>query len=131
MIWSKLIPWAGYPLALAFFWFWIEGRENLAAQMESCNTDKITAVAEAERVAREAEAAASARERVEAEERIRRARAAAESAEAARLAAEEQAQRAQETIRKLMREITEDENVQIEQACLAVDCPTDILDSLR
>lgn len=131
MIWSKVIPWAGYPLALALFWFWLEGRENLAAQVEICNNQKLQAVADAERTVREALAAATERERVAAMERVRRAQAAAESATAARLEAEEQASRAQATIRRLMREVNENENVTVEQACLAVDVPADIVSSLR
>lgn len=131
MIWSKIVPWAGYPIALALFWFWMEGRENLAAQVESCNTDKIRSVAEAERTVREALAAATERERAAVAERLRRAQAATETATAARLEAEAQADRAQATIRRLMREVSEDEDVEIEQACLAVDVDSNALDSLR
>lgn len=128
---TKLVPWIGYPLAIGLFWLWLEGRDTLAAQVESCNTDKIRAVADAEKTVREALQGAQERERTAATERLRRATEAAERAVAARLEAEQRAERARATIRRLMQEMDTDEPIEIEQACLAVELPADLVDSLR
>ncbi len=127
----KYLPWVGWLLLAAMTSLYLGKRDDLAAQIESCNTDKVQAVADAEKAVREALVAAQERERVEAVERVRRAQAAAVRASEARLEAQQQADRAQATIRRLMREVGENETVEIEQACLAVDVPADIINDLR
>ena len=48
-----LIGGAGYALALVAGALFLDAREDLAAERERCNSDKLAAIAEAERVTRE------------------------------------------------------------------------------
>ena len=127
MIWTKLIPWAGYPIAALMFWFWLEGRENLAIEIEACNTRTIETVAEAESVARRALQSSHERRLRDMEIIAKNEREAREAAEMAASDARIGAETAQATIRRLINEANNDEMVTIERACLSADIPADIL----
>lgn len=60
----KYLPYAGWPLAGLIFWFWLGVKEDLAAEIERCNTDKLKSALEAERATREIQLAAE-RERAQ------------------------------------------------------------------
>jgi len=130
-MWIKLLPYAGWPLAALMFWFWLEGRENLAREVERCNTDKIATVAEAEAAARRALQSSFERRVRDLERLAQDEREARELAEMARADAQAGAETAQATIRRLMNEANTDETVTIEHACLNTDIPADALSVLR
>ena len=127
MIWSRLIPWAGYPIAALLFWFWLGERDSVIEERESCNTDKITAVAEAEAAARRALQASFELRVRELELLAQGEREAREMAELAASEARTGAETAQATIRRLMNETENDETVTIERVCLNTAIPADIL----
>ena len=117
----RFLPYAGWPLAVLLFFLWLDGRENLAAEVERCNADKMAAVAEAEAITRQAtEANLQARltELAEIAERERHARAIAEEA---RAIAESRPVEVREIIRRVA-----DAN-----ACMDTDIPSVVLDELR
>jgi len=128
---SRFLPYAGWPLAAIIFWFWLEGKENLAREIERCNTDKMAAVAEAEALARTALQASLEQRLAELERMAQDAQIARNIAEAARLEAEAGAEDAQATIRRLMREAGENETVSLEMACLNTTVPADAISGLR
>jgi len=131
MIWAKLLPYAGWPLAAMMFWFWLEGRENLAKEVERCNTDKIATVAEAEAAARQAIQSSFERRVRDLELMAQSEREARTLAEMAAAEARTGAESAQATIRRLMREADDDEIVTIERVCLNTTVPADILSVLN
>ena len=123
MIWSKVIPWAGYPLALALFWFWLEGRENLAKEIERCNTDKAIAAAEASESARKALQASLDRRIKQLEIEAQNEREARQLAEMARAEAEAKPP----ITRTIVREIDAND----ETSCLNATVPAAVINSLR
>lgn len=117
----KFLPWAGWPIAAMLFFFWLDGRENLAMETERCNTDKMTAVAEASEVARLAVVRASTAREKQLEAMAESERRARHIAEDARVAAESRPARVVEVIKR----------VAITDACINTAVPADLLDSLR
>jgi len=112
---------SGYAAAAVLFWFWIEAREDLAAQVEACNADKLRTVAEAEHVARQAEREAAARtvaELVRITEQTERARLAA--LRAAQLAESRPAE-----VREVIRRVTDP------TGCLRSPVPAAVAERLR
>jgi hypothetical protein len=100
---------------------YLGARDDLARQTEECNTDKITAIAEAEKVTREALAAAH---RDALAQLARQAEAADRAREIAEEVAREAAARPVE-VREVIREVYD------EDQCLGAPVPGAILDSLR
>lgn len=131
MPYLKLLPWAGWPIALMFFFFWLGLKEDLAQQVELCNQQKLETVATAERLAREALSEAHQRELDERAALLQDETEARRLADMAREVAEDGAIAAQETIRRLMREAQTDETATIAQVCLGTDIDTAILGGLR
>ena len=131
MPYAKLIPWAGYPIAVLMFTFWLGLKEDLAQQVELCNQQKLQSVAEAEKLTRETLQASLDRRLRELEAAALAESEARRIAEAARLRAEAGAQDAQDTIRRLTAEARGAENATIEQECLLTEVPTEILTGLR
>ena len=131
MPYLKLLPWAGWPIALMFFFFWLGLKEDLAQQVELCNQQKLETVATAERLAREALSEAHQRELDERAALLQDETEARRLADMAREVAEDGAIAAQETIRRLTEEARGAENATIEQVCLLTPVPDDILDDLR
>ena len=123
MIWAKLLPYAGWPLAAMMFWFWLEGRENLAKEVERCNTDKIATVAEAEAAARRAIQASYAQRLRDLELEAQNEREARALAEMARLEAESKPP----ITRTIVREIANADP----ESCLNAAVPAAIIDSVR
>ena len=112
---------SGYLAAAVLFWLWTEAREDLAAQIESCNGDKLRAVAEAEQVARQAEREAAAQtvaELVRMNEQTERAR---HVALQAALAAESRPAE----VREVIRHVTDS------SGCLRSPVPAAVLERLR
>ena len=111
----------GYVAAIILGWLWLEARENLASEIERCNTEKLSAVAEAERQAREAtQSALSAR--------IAQLEQSAEDAERAReiaIAAAREAESRPPEVREVIRRYIDTD------ACITTAIPDDILDGLR
>lgn len=106
-------------LLVITFKAWLGAREDLAAQIERCNSEKLAAVAEAESLLRDAQRDAYAA-------RIAELEALAESEARARVIAEEAAQAARERperVRTVIRESTD--------ACVDAIVPADITGSLR
>lgn len=128
---AKLLPYAGWPLAALIFWMWLGGREDLAAEVERCNSDKLLAIAQAEQVARQAlQDAQDAHQRELARLAVEAQGAVNESREG-REAALRKAAAAQRIIDELTRTIENEHNAPIAQVCLRADVPVTILDGLR
>ena len=83
---------------LTLGWLWLEAREDLAAEIERCNADKLSAIAEAERITRTTQERAFG-ERIAQLERI------ADQRENARRIAETAARDAQEAVEGTQRRI--------------------------
>lgn len=117
----RLLPYAGWPLAGVLFWFWLGAREDLAAEIERCNVDKLASIAKAEQVAREATEAAHLRRITELESQAQRERKAREIAEAARIEAENRPVEVRTVIQRIADE----------HACLTTLIPDAVVDRLR
>ena len=129
-MWIRLLPYAGWPLALFVGWLWIGAKEDLATEIERCNTDKMAAVAAAEKVTRETLQAAHDRKVAEL---VRQ----AESANRAREIADEEQDRAtsgtaqrDETITILMLEASIDD-IPDSKECLNVFALNSSLDGFH
>jgi len=116
MPWLTIGGWAGTAL---FFFMYLGLRDDLASEVEQCNTDKITAVAEAERITRETLEQAHSDALAELARQADRAERARQIAEEAARLAEARPPRVVEVIRES------------NDACLDTVIPADITDSLR
>lgn len=121
MIWLRLAPWAFLPIAALLFWLWLEAREDLAAQVVQCNAEKLQAVVEAERIARDALTDAIQAEREQAEAMILRERAALQAATEAADNAMAEAEAIEDQLRRLLADVAEDDNANPSETCLLVD----------
>ncbi len=130
MIWAKLLPWAGYPLAIAMFFFWLDGRENLAAEVSRCESSKLAAVLEAEELARKAVQDALSARIAQLERLAEQTDAAVGAARLERDQALVRAAEAQRIISELQESIDNDD-APISTVCLVSDVPGAILDQLR
>ncbi len=111
----------GWVAAGVFCWLWIGAKEDLAAEIERCNTDKVSAIAMAEDIARQAEREAAGRRLADLEQRI-------DDAEKARLVAVRAAAEAQSRpmrVQEVVRRVA-DENL-----CIDLPVPGAVLDELR
>ena len=111
----------GYVAAAVLFWLLLETKEELGAEISHCNTQKALAVAEAERITREALQTAMDERIAQLEEILaseRNARAIAE-------AAKEEAESRLPEVREVIREVAS------EDACIDTTVPDAVLDSLR
>lgn len=111
----------GYVGLVIMAGLYVGAREDLASERERCNTDKVTAVSEAERVTRKAVEAAFA-------DRLAKEAARANREAVARAAAEESAQAADARPPKIRTVIKE---VASANACINVDLPAALVNSLR
>ena len=102
-------------------WLYLGARDDLAAELERCNADKLAAVVEAEKVAREATEAAMAVRIAELARQAALERSAREIAERARAEAEARPERVRTVIRR----------VADVDACISADVPRAVIDSLR
>ena len=100
---------------------YLDKRDDFAAQVEQCNADKLEAVAEAERITREAQEAAIQTRLTELARQVNAADEARRVAEAARREAESRPPEVREVIRRVS-----DAN-----ACLDTGMPDAVIDSLR
>lgn len=116
MPWLTVGGWAG---TLLFFAMYLGVRDDLAAEIERCNTDKMSAVAAAERVARDAMAEAMGDALAEREQMLR-------DAQRAREIAEEAARLAESRVPEVIEVIRESTD-----ACITAAVPDDIVDRLR
>ncbi len=107
--------------SVMFFFLWLEAREDLAAQVEVCNREKLEAVVEAESLARRAERAAAERSILIANQLKEEAEQAVQDAQRA----VDDAMARPPEVREVIRRVTVTEN------CLSQPVPADILDSLR
>lgn len=121
---SKYLPHAtiaGWLAAALTGWLWLQARDDVAQQQEQCNREKVEAIAEAERVAREAsekaaaEAVAVLAQRLETETKARYV-----AAEAARIANSRP-----ERVREVIRRVADADS------CVDMPVPADIVGSLR
>ena len=111
----------GYAAAAVLFWLWLGARDDLASQIKQCNTQKITAVAEAERITREAlQDASQAREEALAQ-RLRQVEIARQRA----TEAAEQAMNRPVEVREVIQRVTDP------QSCLNQPVPDDVIVTLR
>lgn len=111
----------GYAAALVLGWLWLGARDDVAAAIESCNTDKMRAISEAERITRETERAASDREILQLRQIISDAEKAREIAIRAAREAESRPVRVQEVVRR----------VADRDACIDLSLPDELVRSLR
>lgn len=111
----------GWTAAAVTGWLWLGARDDVARQTEACNTDKVAAVAEAERVARAAEREAADAEILRLNQRI------ADEANAREIAQE--AARAAESRPPVVREVIR--RVADANACMDTAIPADVIDAFR
>ena len=111
----------GYLIAAFLFWLLLETKEDLGAEIAQCNADKMTAIAEAERVTRTALQDAMNREVARLEEILEAERNARMIAENRRLEAEARLPE----VRTIIREVAN------EDACIDTSVPDAVLNSLR
>ena len=111
----------GYALAAVFFFLWIGVKEDLAAEIERANTDKLSAALEAEKITREALSAAEAR-------RVRELAAFAEETAGAIAAAKDALVEAQNRPVQVRTVI---ERVRDQDACIDTDVHPELLSCLR
>lgn len=121
MVFLKFLPYAGWPLAGLMFWFWLGARDDLAAEIERCNTDKLASVLEAERIASKAEREAAQRRIIQLTRQVELEKEAAEIANAAAIAAKSRPVEVREVIKRVS-----DANL-----CLKTAIPADLVDALR
>lgn len=117
--WKVAAP--GYVAAVVLGWLWLEARDDLAAEIADCNASKLTAIAEAETIAREAERRAFS-------ERIAQLERNAIAAENARQIAEDAAREAESrppVVREVIQRFIDTD------ACIDTPIPDDIVRSLR
>ncbi len=119
--WHKLLPYMGWPLCGVMVWLYLGVRDDLAAEIERCNTDKMTSIAEAERVAREGVQSAWDKEREEVERRM-------EALTQARLIVDEALRTAANREPEIRRVV---EKVRDEDACIDTVVPSAIVERLR
>ena len=125
-MWFRLLPWAGWVLAGLIFWFWLGAKEDLAAEVERCNSDKLSAIAEAENITRLAERKAAQQRLAQVEQVAEKEKQAREIAEdAAELAEAGQVQQ-QMRIRELELEASIDD-IPDSNECLNVFVPGRVL----
>jgi len=117
----KFLPYAGWPLAILFYFLWQGVQEDLADEINACEMAKMAMVAEASEAARKAQGAAFAKQIRELRLLAQDAEDALKIAEDARLAAEARPPEVREVIRRVA-----DAN-----ACLNTDMPVELVDSLR
>ena len=130
-MWIKYLPYAGWPLAAIMFTLWLGLKEDLAQHVEICNQQKLEVIVESERIAREALSEAREREEEERRSIIRAEREARLQATLGREAAELSANEAQETIRRLIEEASNNEDATVAQVCLNTNVPDSVLEPIR
>lgn len=111
----------GYASAAVLLWLLLETREELGAQIEQCNTEKITAIAEAERLTREVLDAAHAEQIAQLQSRLQAERNARVIAEEARVEAESRIPE----VRTIIREVAS------ENSCIDTIIPGAVIERLR
>lgn len=111
----------GYAAAATLLWLLLEAREDLGAEIAQCNADKALAVAEAERITREALQTAMDERIAQLEARLWDEANARRIAEEARVEAESRLPE----VRTIIREVAS------ENACIDTAVPDAVLDSLR
>ncbi len=121
----------GYVLAGFLFFIGMGLREDLGRAKEECNTRMATAVAEAERVTREATQRALERRMRELDAMVQDAREAVALANIGRADAESEAIAAQTTIDRLIQEAESDEGAPLPKLCLVTEYDSDTLDAIR
>ena len=126
-----ILKFAPYLALIGMTVLYLGKRDDLAEAIESCNSDKLRAIAEAEAITREALQAAQERRLAEIEAMVKAEKEARRQATLARTALESEAAAAQDTIRRLRREAQNAETRTLEQECLLAPVPADILDRLR
>lgn len=131
MIWLRLLPWAGWPLLAVMTWLYLGQRDETAKQVELCNAQKLTAIVQAERIARERLSEAHRRELEQRDAIIRAERSALAAARSDAERAHISASEASATIERLKQAAEDSDDATIEQVCLLTPVPVDLVDSLR
>ena len=121
MVLLRLLPFAGWPLAAIVFWLWLGVRDDLAAEVERCNTDKLTSVLAAERISSQAQREAAKERIIQLTQQVALEKKAAQIANDAAIAAESRPVEVREVIKRVS-----DANL-----CLKTDIPADLVDALR
>ncbi len=114
----RFLPWAGWPLAIMLGVLWLEARDDVIRERESCNSEKLVEAIESERMVAAEREAADQREIERLRELVERERQATAIAnEAAELANSRT-----ETVRTIVEEV--------DDACMDSIVPADVLDSV-
>ena len=111
----------GYALAAIFFGLWLHTRDKVVEERESCNTEKVMAIAEAEKVARITTTNAFQRQLDQLDNLAKTAERARQIAEKARIEAESRPERVRTVIR----------NAANEDQCLDIPVHPNVLQCLR
>lgn len=118
---SLVLRYGPYAAIAVFFWLWISAREDLATEIERCETEKAISIAEANRLGREAIQSALETRIAQLEQVAANADRAREIAEQARQEAESRPLRVQEVVRRVA-----DRN-----ACIDLPLPDELAQCLR
>lgn len=115
---------SGWGAAIILGWLWLETRDNLATEIERCNTSKVSAIAEASQMAREAEREAAQ------DEIVRLEAIAASQSKAREIVA--QALRESEARGPVVREVVRNvPRSELAAQCLDLPVPAAVFDSVR
>jgi len=120
----------GYVAAIILFWLFISAREDLATEIERCNTDKISSALVAEQLVRQATESAYNERIAELESMALNGQKAVDSANAARIEAITASSNQAITINQLMRDADVSE-IPDSTECLNVFVPASAVDGMR
>jgi len=118
------MPWVtigGYAAAAVLLWLWLETRDDLAAEVERCNVDKIQSILDAEILLREADREAAEATAAELARQLTLEQKARQIADTAAREAESRPVR----VRTVIREVAS------ENLCLDTAVPAAVLNELR
>lgn len=105
-------------LAAVFFWLFLDAREDVAAAVERCNAQKLSAVAEAEKIARTAAERAAAAKLAQLEAQMAQETAAVDQEREKRAVAEAVAAERQDELDRLAQEAFDEDELPDSDACL-------------
>ena len=119
--WLIYLTGAGWAVSVVFGWLWLGARDDVAREQQLCNAEKLAAVAEAQKTARQAAQDASEQTIAGLVARIERERKAREIA----IRAASEAEKRPERVRTVIRRVAD------ANSCIDMPVPVDILDSMR
>lgn len=124
MMWLKLLPYAGWPLAVVMGGMWLGARDDVIEEREGCNASKLSEALESQKAVADAERKAHEQEVAELVAIAEREREAARIASEALAASEDRPAK----VRTIVKEVPRETEPQI---CLDIRVDPDVRDSVR